>query len=125
MKYNHLNHNDRYQISSLMKAGLNCTQITRNSWRCKSTISREIRRNKGGHEYRPKQADQLASERSLLSGNAWQIDPDVLKAAFERFAEQLSPEKVAAEMPISHETLYQHIYPDEAARGALWKNLRC
>jgi len=125
MKYNHLSHNERYQIFSLMKAGLNCTQIANNLGRSKSTISREIRRNKGGRGYRPKQADQLARERSIGSRNARRIEPGVLKAAFDRIAEQLSPEQIAAELPISHEALYQHIYVNKADGGLLWKNLRC
>ena len=80
---------------------------------------------KGAAGTAPEQADRLAQERSVGSRNARRIEPDVLKAAFERIAEQLSPEQVAAELPISHETLYQHIYADKAAGGALWKNLRC
>jgi len=108
-----------------MKEGLNCTEIAKNLGRSKSTISREIRRNKGGRGYRPKQADRLAEERSIDSRNARRIDPDVLKSAFDRIAEQLSPEQVAAELPISHETLYQDIYANKAAGGAIWKNLRC
>ena len=110
MKYNHLSQNERYQIFSLMKEGLNCTQIANNLGRSKSTISSEIRRNKGGRGYRPKQADRLPQERSIGSRNARRIEPHVLKAAFERISEQLSPEQVAAELPISHEALYQHIY---------------
>ena len=125
MKYNHLSQNERYQIFSLMKEGMNCTQIANNLGRSKSTISREIRRNKGGRGYRPKQADQLARERSLFSRNARRIEPGVLKAAFERISEQLSPEQIAAELPISHEALYQHIYVNKADGGLLWKNLRC
>jgi IS30 family transposase len=125
MTYKHLSQTERYQIFSLMKEGLNCTEIAKNLGRSKSTISREIVRNKGGRGYRPRQTDQLARERSLLSRNARRIEPDVLKAAFDRISEQLSPEQVAAELPISHETLYQHIYADKAAGGALWKNLRC
>ena len=124
MKYNHLSQNERYQIFSLMKEGLNCTQIANNLGRSKSTISREIRRNKGGRGYRPKQADRLAQERSIGSRNARRIEPHVLKAAFERISEQLSPEQVAAELPISHEALYQHIYVNKADGGLLWKNLR-
>ena len=124
MKYNHLSQNERYQIFSLMKAGLNCTQIANNLGRSKSTISREIRRNKGGRGYRPKQADRLPQERSIGSRNARRIEPHVLKAAFERISEQLSPEQVAAELPISHEALYQHIYVNKADGGLLWKNLR-
>ena len=124
MKYNHLSQNERYQIFSLMKEGLNCTQIANNLGRSKSTISSEIRRNKGGRGYRPKQADRLAQERSIGSRNARRIEPHVLKAAFERISEQLSPEQVAAELPISHEALYQHIYVNKADGGLLWKNLR-
>ena len=48
----------------------------------------------------------------------------MLKAAFERISEQLSPEQIAAELPISHEALYQHIYVNKADGGLLWKNLR-
>ena len=80
---------------------------------------------KGAAGTAPEQAERLAQERSVGSRNARRIEPDVLKAAFDRIAEQLSPEQVAAELPISHETLYQHIYADKAAGGALWKNLRC
>ena len=125
MTYKHLSQNERYQIFCLMKEGLNCTEIAKNLGRSTSTISREIVRNKGGRGYRPKQAERLAQERSVGSRNARRIEPDVLKAAFDRIAEQLSPEQVAAELPISHETLYQHIYADKAAGGALWRNLRC
>ena len=125
MTYKHLSQNERYQIFCLMKEGLNCTEIAKNLGRSTSTISREIVRNKGGRGYRPKQADRLAQERSVGSRNARRIEPDVLKAAFDRIAEQLSPEQVAAELPISQETLYQHIYADKAAGGALWRNLRC
>ena len=125
MTYKHLSQNERYQIFCLMKEGLNCTEIAKNLGRSTSTISREIVRNKGGRGYRPKQAERLAQERAVGSRNARRIEPDVLKAAFERIAEQLSPEQVAAELPISHETLYQHIYADKAAGGALWRNLRC
>ena len=125
MTYKHLSQNERYQIFCLMKEGLNCTEIAKNLGRSTSTISREIVRNKGGRGYRPKQADRLAQERSVSSRNARRIEPDVLKAAFERIAKQLSPEQLAAELPISHETLYLHIYADKAAGGALWKNLRC
>ena len=78
---------------------------------------------KGAAGTAPEQAERLAQERSVGSRNARRIEPDVLKAAFERIAEQLRPEQVAAELPISHETLYQHIYADKVAGGTLWKNL--
>jgi IS30 family transposase len=36
---------------------------------------------------------------------------------------QWSPEQIAARLPISHETLYQHVYADKAQGGVLWKSL--
>ena len=38
---------------------------------------------------------------------------------------QWSPEQISSRLPISHETVYQHVYADKAQGGALWKNLRC
>ena len=38
---------------------------------------------------------------------------------------QWSPEQIAARLPISHETLYRHVYADKAQGGVLWKSLRC
>ena len=38
---------------------------------------------------------------------------------------QWSPEQVASRLPVSHETLYQHVYADKTQGGNLWKNLRC
>ena len=43
-----------------MKAGHNQTEITRILEVHKSTISRELRRNRGLHGYRPQQAEWLA-----------------------------------------------------------------
>ena len=74
-----------------MKEGLSCTEIAKKLSRSKSTISTEVIRNKGGCVYLPKQTDRLAEEKSLGSLNARRIQSDVLKAAFERIAEQLSP----------------------------------
>jgi IS30 family transposase len=53
-------HEERYQISVLLKAGVNQTEIAMILERHKSTISREIARNTGLRGYRPKQAQRLA-----------------------------------------------------------------
>ena len=36
-----------------------------------------------------------------------------------------SPEQIAGKLPVSHETLYLHVYADKDHGGNLWKNLRC
>lgn len=38
---------------------------------------------------------------------------------------QCSPEQIFSKLPISHETVYLHVYADKAQGGTLWKNLRC
>jgi IS30 family transposase len=61
--YTQLTHEQRYQIYSLLKAGLNQTEIANNIQVHKSTISRELRRNRGLKGYRPKQAHEFALSR--------------------------------------------------------------
>ena len=61
--YTQLTQTQRYQISALLKIGHRQTEIAKASGVNKSTISREIRRNRGRRGYRPKQAHQYAVER--------------------------------------------------------------
>ena len=61
--YTQLTQEERYQIEALMKAGKSLSEIARILERSKSTISREVRRNKDLKEYRPKQAHRFAIER--------------------------------------------------------------
>jgi transposase, IS30 family len=63
MSYTQLTHEQRYQIYSLKKIGINQTQIAETIGVHKSTISRELRRNQGQRGYRPKQAHQKALRR--------------------------------------------------------------
>jgi IS30 family transposase len=125
MNYKHLSQIERYQIASLMKAQHCITQIASLIGRDKSTISRELRRNAGSRGYRPKQASELAIERSEQSRNACTVAPWVKQQASALLRLQWSPEQVASRLPVSHETLYQHVYADKTQGGTLWKNLRC
>jgi IS30 family transposase len=77
MKYKHLNHIERCQISSLMKANQTITQIAQLSERYKHTIIREVPQNAFFRGYRPKQACELALKRSESSRNACTIASSV------------------------------------------------
>ena len=125
MNYKHLTQIERYQIHSLMKAQHNITQIAVLLGRNKSTISRELHRNAGSRGYRPKQACELAAQRSESSRNASTLAPWVKEQANVLLKLQWSPEQIAGKLPVSHETLYLHVYADKAHGGNLWKNLRC
>ena len=125
MNYKHLSQIERYQIYSLIKADQSITQNAAQLGRHKSTISRELSRNEGLRGYRPKQACELALARSLGSRNAQQVDAWVKQEADLLLGMQWSPEQIAGKLPVSHETLYLHVYEDKAKGGNLWKNLRC
>ena len=125
MNYKHLSQIERYQIHSLMKAQHNITQIAQLLGRDKSTISRELRRNAGCRGYRAKQACELACKRSESSRNANTLAPWVKEQASALLRLQWSPEQIASKLPMSHESLYLHVYADKAYGGTLWKNLRC
>lgn len=66
MNYKQLTREERYQIYSLNKAGLSQKEIAAHLMRSPSTISREMKRNKGLKRYRPKQVQSL-SDNSRLS----------------------------------------------------------
>jgi IS30 family transposase len=108
-----------------MEAQHNITQIARLLGRDKSTISRELRRNAGCRGYRAKQACELACKRSESSRNASRLAPWVKEQASALLRLQWSPEQIAGKLPVSHESLYLHVYADKAHGGTLWKNLRC
>jgi IS30 family transposase len=38
---------------------------------------------------------------------------------------QWSPEQIAGKQPVSHETLYSHVYTNKVNGGKLCNNLRC
>ena len=58
--YTQLTYNQRYHIFTFMKAGLCQTEIAEIAGVHKSTISREVKRNRGSRGYRLKQAHRFA-----------------------------------------------------------------
>lgn len=125
MTYQHLSQEERYQIYALMETGKSNKYIAEFLKRHPSTIGREIRRNKGLRGYRPKQAQMRTEERALGSRNALRIDPTEWEEAKDYLYQQWSPEQISNALPMSHETIYTHIYSDKQAGGMLWKQLRC
>ena len=59
MKYKQLTQEERYQIYALIKAGNNQKQIAEELTRSPSSISRELKRNKGLKGYRPKGSPEI------------------------------------------------------------------
>ncbi|MCA1605491.1 MAG: IS30 family transposase [Acidobacteria bacterium] len=130
MSYTQLTREQRYQIYALMKAGQNQTQIASIIGCHKTTISREVRRNRGQRGYRPKQAQEKAAARHLaaycprITQQTWTHVELLVRREWspEQIAGRLRLEKHAT---VSHERIYQHIYADKRAGGDLYRHLRC
>jgi IS30 family transposase len=125
MSYKHLSQEERYQIAVLRKLDTPQNRIAALLGRCKSTISREIARNSAELGYAPLTAHRKATLRSLNCRNARRIPLWALQLACGWLRLRWSPEQIASQAPLSHESLYQQIYAQRAAGGDLWRYLRC
>lgn len=128
--YTQLTSEQRSQISGLKKAGWKQSNIAVEVGVNKSTISRELKRNKGERGWRPKQAQRLRDERRQGCINGKQFSSNDWAEVERLIRQDLSPEQVAARLElegglqISHEAIYQHVYADKRKGGELCQHLR-
>jgi IS30 family transposase len=113
-----------------MKAGLYQSKIAEIVGVHKSTISREIQRNRGLRGYRPKQAHHFAEMRRVkavktrISQHTWAMVDRLLR-------EDWSPEQISGwldsvyKVTVSHESIYQYILKDKQQGGNIYQHLRC
>ena len=135
MKYRQLTLEERYIISYLQKQGLNASETARQIGRHRSTIIRELARNRcDGIDdcYRYSRAHRRTVARRRRSRrNRHYTERDF--AIVRRFLrKQWSPEQIVGiirrfrlmSRRMSHETIYQYIWRDKVAGGQLWRHLR-
>ncbi len=128
--YSQLTQGQRYQIEALVKTGHNQTMIAKVLTINKSTISRELKRNRGLRGYRPKQAHEKSMIRqhkklqSRIPATTWALLETLIQ-------QDWSPEQISGRLfkeqgiSISHESIYLHIYQNKHQGGNLHKHLRC
>jgi IS30 family transposase len=130
INYRQLTQEQRYQIYALMKAGFNQTEVASEINVHKATVSREVRRGRGGRGYRPHQAHELAVARRRLRV-APRIQPQTWQQVETLLRQEWSPAQIAGRLKlegqpsVSHERIYQHIYSDKHTGGTLHLHLRC
>ena len=140
--YKQLTQEQRYQIYAFKRSGWSQSAIALDLGVNKSSISRELERNRGQRGYRPKQAQERAVARRQERARAPRISAATWKVVTEKLQEQWSPEQIAGRLRreqaqqaeqagqaqsvgcVSHERIYQHIYADKRAGGTLHKHLR-
>ena len=130
--YRHLTQEQRYKLEALVKAGLKKSQIAIQLGVDRSTIYRELKRNKqkrGG--YNGSFAQELSIERKERFSVQRKMNPSMEKYIIEKLSkEQWSPEQIkgyCADQSIdmvSHERIYQFIWEDKGQGGTLYNHLR-
>lgn len=130
--YRHLTQEQRYKIEALVKAGLKKSQIAIQLGVDRSTIYRELKRNKqkrGG--YNGSFAQELSLERKERFSVQRKMNPSMEKYIIEKLSkEQWSPEQIKGYCAgnginmVSHERIYQFIWEDKRQGGTLYNHLR-
>ena len=128
--YHHVTRDKRSQIEVLKVRGCSIRSMAKQLGHHPSTISREIKRNRGKRGYHLNQADRKARERRSRASQA----PSKITAALvakiqEAIGAKWSPEQIGIRLKekgifISHETIYKMIWADKRAGGILYKHLR-
>jgi IS30 family transposase len=118
--YCQLSSEERDKIAILRAQGLSLEKIAQAIGRHKSTISRELKRNKSPiyNVYLPHKADFRSKERKHNAGKRKRLKhPMIQKYVLQKLKLGWSPEQIAGRLPldcpglsISHEAIYQYIY---------------
>ena len=98
MSYIHLTEDERYHIDELQRKSFSQSEISKKLGRSRSTLLRELRRNKGECCWRPRQAQMKASARLIERGsrNVRRADDKAwIYAKIHLEEDQWSPEQIS------------------------------
>lgn len=128
----HLTLEQRYEISAMRKNGSSQQDIAEALQKDKSTISRELKRNKDARngEYRASLAQSKCERRHKEKPKKVYFTIEIKQYIDEWINEEYSPEQVVGRAFIletncvSVERIYQYIWDDKKRNGVLYKKLR-
>jgi IS30 family transposase len=132
MSYHQITAAERYTLGLLRQQGYRPAAIARVLGRHRSTIGRELQRNRTAHDgaYRPQVADWYARGRRSRSRRHRRFGRAAWRLVTRRLERLWSPEQIAGRLGregrlrISHETIYRYIWADKRAGGTLYTYLR-
>ena len=129
--YHHLTYGSRCQIYALRKSGLSIRGVARALEMSASTVSRELRRNRGRRGYRMKQAQRYAAlRRRLASSRPRKLTAECWSWIEGKLGLQWSPEQIAGRLrleggpSVGKTWIYHQVWKDRAKGGTLYRNLR-
>ena len=132
MAYRQLSIDERYFIGALRAQGCGVCEIARELKRHRSTIWREVRRNRSGYDraYRARWAVEKTNGRRRRSRRNRRYGAKHFAPIERMLRHDLSPEQVVGRLRLeglrvmSHETIYLWIWADKEHGGTLWRHLR-
>jgi IS30 family transposase len=127
--YHHLTRDQRCQLYALKGSGESIGEIAVKLGVDRSTLYRELARNRGLKGYRFQQADEMACERkNSVAGNGRKMTDEMISVIEGKLKLQWSPEQVSGwlrknrgNVSVSHETIYKHIWKNKRDGGSLYK----
>ena len=128
--YVQLTYEQRCQIYALNNTDLSLQKIANAAGVSQSTISRELRRNRGKRGYHYQYAQGRADTRRQQAAKALKMTPNMIKLIELKLGEKWSPEQISGwlleecSQLISHETIYRHVWNDKRSGGVLYTHLR-
>lgn len=122
-------------MSHLLKQGFNRAEVARQMGRHRSTISRELARNRCSgidSHYRYSRAHRRTVARRRRARRNHHYNEGDFALVRELLRQEYSPEQIVGHIRrfrlmkrrMSHETIYQYVWRDKAAGGQLWRHLR-
>lgn len=130
MQYKQLTLDKRYQIKAFLGMSCPISKIAKEIKIHKSTIYRELRRNKSYKSYSPKLADEKSIMRRKYSKKKKRLTMKIELFIRDKLQRSWSPEQISGYCKkngidmVSHETIYQFIFQNKLYGGSLHKYLR-
>jgi len=127
--YRHLAYEQRCQIYILKERGDSLAMIARSLCVHRSTITRELKRNRDPLGYQYELAHQKAQDRRKKS-HCRKMTPEMILIVEEKLKMDLSPVQISGRLKregkcsIGYETIYKYIWADKKKGGSLYKHLR-
>ena len=130
MKYEQLTIEKRYQIYAYSKANWSQKDMAAELKVHRTTIYREMKRNKGLRGYRPQQATLMAQERKKNARKMIKMTPYLKFMVAQKICDDWSPEQISGyfkrhkTLSMSHQVIYTFVAEDRLRGGVLYKHLR-
>ena len=127
--YRHLAYEQRRQIYILKERGDSLAMIARSLCVHRSTITRELKRNRDPLGYQYELAHQKAQDRRKKS-HCRKMTPEMILIVEEKLKMDLSPVQISGRLKregkcsIGYEMIYKYIWADKKKGGSLYKHLR-